>query len=135
MSSNDQFTVRVKKFISNPLLSRKQFCIEILHPGRSNVSKTELKERIAKQFKIKDSKTVVLFGLKTLFGGGISTGFGLIYDNMSSLKRYERHYRLVRLGLEQVETKMGRRAKKELKNRRKKVRGKDKAKCSAGKKK
>ncbi|BAM42265.1 40S ribosomal protein S24 [Theileria orientalis] len=135
MSSADQISVRVKKFLSNPVLNRKQFSLEVLHPGRSNVSKAELKEKLAKQFKVKDSKTVVLFGLKTLFGGGRSTGFGLIYDNLASLKRYEHNYRLIRLGLEEAKPKLGRRAKKELKNRRKKVRGKAKAKCTAGKKK
>ncbi|KAK1442731.1 40S ribosomal protein S24 like protein [Babesia gibsoni] len=135
MSTTDQFSIRVKKFMTNPLLSRKQFCVDVLHPGRANVSKNDLRDRIAKQFKIKDPKTLVLFGFKTFFGGGRSTGYCIIYDNLAILKKYEHHYRQVRLGLEEATKGMGRRAKKELKNRRKKVRGKEKAKCSAGKKK
>ncbi|KAK1938699.1 putative 40S ribosomal protein S24 protein [Babesia divergens] len=135
MASTDQFSIRVKKFMNNPLLARKQFCLDVLHPGRANVSKNDLRDRIAKQFKLKDPKTLVLFGFKTYFGGGRSSGYCVIYDNLASLKKYERRYRQVRLGLEEAPKAMGRRAKKELKNRRKKVRGKEKAKCSGGKKK
>ncbi|GFE54632.1 40S ribosomal protein S24 [Babesia ovis] len=135
MATSDQFSIRVKNFMTNPLLARKQFGMEVLHPGRANVSKNDLRDRIAKQFKIKDPKTIVLFGFKTYFGGGMSSGYCVIYDTLANLKKYERHYRQVRLGLEEPLKGMGRRAKKELKNRRKKVRGKEKAKCSAGKKK
>jgi len=31
------------------------------------------------------------------FGGGKSTGFGLIYDNLDSAKKFEPKYRLVRV--------------------------------------
>ncbi|ORM40661.1 40S ribosomal protein S24-2 [Babesia sp. Xinjiang] len=135
MATTDQFSIRMKNFMTNPLLSRKQFAMEVLHPGRSNVSKNDLRDRIAKQFKVKDPKTIVLFGFKTYFGGGMSSGYCVIYDTLANLKKYEHHYRQVRLGLEEPLKAMGRRAKKELKNRRKKVRGKEKAKCAAGKKK
>ncbi|KAL0437469.1 UNVERIFIED_CONTAM: 40S ribosomal protein S24-1, partial [Sesamum radiatum] len=32
-------TIRTRKFMTNRLLSRKQFVIDVLHPGRPNVSK------------------------------------------------------------------------------------------------
>jgi hypothetical protein len=32
-------TLRTRKFMTNRLLSRKQFVLEVLHPGRANVSK------------------------------------------------------------------------------------------------
>ncbi|KAK2198234.1 bifunctional Ribosomal protein S24e/Ribosomal protein L23-L15e core domain superfamily [Babesia duncani] len=131
----DQFSVRIKKFITNPLLSRKQFSLDVLHPGIGNVSKDDLKKKVAKLFKIKDEQTVVVFGLKTLFGGGRSSCFCVVYDTVQHMKKYERQYRLIRLGIEQAPQKMGRRALKEVKNRRKKVRGKEKAKINAGKKK
>nr|ACG38290.1 hypothetical protein [Zea mays] len=41
-------TLRTRKFMTNRLLSRKQFVLEVIHPGRPNVSKAELKERLAK---------------------------------------------------------------------------------------
>jgi len=41
--------------------------------------------------------TVFVFGLQTNFGGGKSTGFGLIYDSVDSAKKYEPKYRLIRV--------------------------------------
>lgn len=38
-----------------------------------------------------------MFGLKTKFGGGSSTGFGLIYDDEESQKKFEPKHRLVRV--------------------------------------
>jgi small subunit ribosomal protein S24e len=32
------------------------------------------------------------------FGGGKSTGFGLIYDDLKAAKQFEPKYRLVRVG-------------------------------------
>ena len=32
------------------------------------------------------------------FGGGKSTGFGLIYDTLEAAKRFEPKYRLIRVG-------------------------------------
>jgi ribosomal protein S24E len=32
-------TVRTRKFMTNRLMSRKQFIVDVLHPGRANVSK------------------------------------------------------------------------------------------------
>jgi ribosomal protein S24E len=89
-------TVRTRKFITNRLLARKQFVVEVLHPGRANVSKTDLSEQLASQYKA-DKARVVVFGLRTHFGGGRSTGFGLIYDDEPSQKRFEPRYRLVRV--------------------------------------
>lgn len=39
-----------------------------------------------------------MFGLQTQFGGGKTTGFALIYDSPEAMKKYEPHYRLVRVG-------------------------------------
>ena len=40
-------TIRTRKFITNRLLARRQFVVDILHPSRANVSKAELQEKIA----------------------------------------------------------------------------------------
>ena len=48
--------------------------VDVIHPGRPNVSKKELKEKIAAMYKVNDGLAVVLFGFKTKFGGGRSTG-------------------------------------------------------------
>ena len=110
--------------------------VDVLHPGRANVSKKELKEVIGGMFKA-DSKLVILFGFKTKFGGGKSTGFCLIYDNENSMMKFEPKHRMVREGLA-TKVERSRKAMKEAKNKRLKIRGtgasiaKHKAKRAAG---
>jgi len=95
--------------------------VDILHPGRANVAKKELQEVVGGMFKA-DPKLTILFGFKTKFGGGKSTGFCLIYDNEESMIKFEPKHRLVRLGLtEKVDR--SRKAMKEAKNKGKKIRG------------
>merc|ERR1712087_454544 len=118
----------------NPLLGRRQFVLDIIHPGMANVSKKDLSTKLSSMYKVHDSQCIQLFGFKTAFGGGRSTGFGLIYENMDKMKKFEPKYRLVRAGLTSTKGKVGRRAKKDSKNRAKKGRGKDKAKGKAAKK-
>ena len=89
-------TIRTRKFITNRLLARRQFVVDVLHPSRPNVSKAELSERLASIYKT-DKERVVTFGLRTAFGGGRSTGFGLIYDDEASQKKFEPKYRLIRV--------------------------------------
>merc|ERR1712066_229561 len=113
---------------------RKQFVLDIIHPSLANVSKKDLGTKLASMYKVHDAQCIQLFGFKTAFGGGRSTGFGLIYDNMDKLKKFEPKYRLKRAGVGGDKAGAGRRAKKDTKNRRKKVRGKEKTKCSGGKK-
>jgi small subunit ribosomal protein S24e len=91
-------TLRTSKFITNRLLNRKQFVLTVLHPSRSNVSRTELGTKLAALYKT-DAKRVVVFGLQTKFGGGMSQGFGLVYDDEESQKKFEPKYRLVRVSV------------------------------------
>jgi len=100
--------------------------IDVLHPGRANVSKVyivsfffscflicfflmifgiwhwysmkaELKEKLASLYEVKDPNSIFVFKFRTHFGGGKSTGFGLIYDSVESAKKYEPKYRLIRV--------------------------------------
>lgn len=71
---------------------------DILHPGRANISKTELSEKLASLYKAQKEQ-VQVFGLRTQFGGGKTTGFALIYDSPEALKKFEPKYRLIRVGL------------------------------------
>jgi ribosomal protein S24E len=59
--------------------------------------KAELKEKLARIYDVKDPNTVFVFKFRTHFGGGKSTGFGLIYDSVENAKKYEPKYRLVRV--------------------------------------
>lgn len=118
--SGNAVLVKTRKFKKNPLLSRKQFIVDVIHPGRPNVPKSELQEVVAGMYKT-DSKLVALFGFRTKFGGGKSTGFCLIYDNEEAQRKFEPKHRQVRLGLiEKKET--SRKAIKEAKNKGKKIR-------------
>merc|ERR1712066_162989 len=96
------------------------------------VSKQDLAKKLASMYKVHDSQCIQLFGFKTAFGGGRSTGFGLIYENLDKMKKFEPKYRLARAGMKDSKTKVGRRAKKDSKNRMKKARGKEKTKAGAG---
>ncbi|KAF9090355.1 ribosomal 40S subunit protein S24B, partial [Mortierella sp. AM989] len=78
-------------------------------------------------------EVVFCFGFRTAFGGGKSTGFALIYDNLESAKKFEPKYRLVRHGLMEIK-KASRKQRKERKNRSKKLRGTKKAKAAVAKK-
>uniref|UniRef100_A0A6N2KU09 40S ribosomal protein S24 n=6 Tax=Salix TaxID=40685 RepID=A0A6N2KU09_SALVM len=121
-------TIRTRKFMTNRLLSRKQFIIDVLHPGRANVSKAELKEKLGNLYEVKDQNTIFVFKFRTHFGGGKSTGFGLIYDTVDNAKKYEPKYRLIRNGLA-TKIEKSRKQMKERKNRSKKVRGVKKTKA------
>lgn len=90
-------TIRTRKFMTNRLLSRKQFIIDVLHPGRANVSKAELKEKLSRMYEVKDPNAIFVFKFRTHFGGGKSTGFGLIYDSVENAKKFEPKYRLIRV--------------------------------------
>lgn len=76
---------------------------------------------------------IFCFGFKTIFGGGRSTGFALIYDSLKDAKAIEPKYRLARHGLYE-KPKTSRKQRKERKNRMKKVRGMKKLKVGTGKK-
>lgn len=77
-------------------MARRQFVVDVLHPGRPNVPNAELSEKLAALYK-SDKARVVPFGFRTHFGGGRSTGFALIYDDEESQKKFEPRYRLVRV--------------------------------------
>ena len=93
----------------------------------SSTLQSELREKLAKMYDIADATQVSLFGFRTAFGGGKSTGFGLIYDDLDAMKKFEPKHRLVRAGLKEASQK-SRKQIKEKKNRLKKVRGTKKAK-------
>lgn len=118
------------------LLPTTQMVVDVIHPGRANVSKSELSDLLAGMYKT-DSKLTILFGFKTKFGGGKSTGFCLIYDNQDAMMKFEPKHRMIRKGLTEKK-EQSRKAIKEAKNKGLKIRGtgasiaKHKAKRSQG---
>ena len=108
MVKDSVVTVRTRKFMTNRLLNRKQFVtlnfnlikyfqvVDINHSGRTSLPKEEVKKRLVNLYKVNDPNTVFVFGFQTKFGGGKSSGFGLIYDDVADAKRFEPQYRLIR---------------------------------------
>merc|ERR1739840_92051 len=121
-------TIRTRKYMLNRLLCRRQMVVDVLHPGKSSVAKADIREKLAKMYNCTADR-VFVFGFKTNFGGGKSTGFTMDYA-----KKFEPKYRLVRQGVIEPKAKVSRKQKKERKNRTKKVRGTAKAKVGSGKK-
>merc|ERR1739846_275123 len=83
--SEGTVTVRTRKYMTNRLLARRQMVVDVLHPNRPSVPKTEIREKLAKMYKCTPDR-IFAFGFQTNFGGGKSTGFALIYDSMDWLR-------------------------------------------------
>ena len=75
----------------------------MIHADLPNVSKTDIKAKLAKMLKAKED-AIVVFGLKTKFGGGKSTGFALIYDNADAKKKYDMKKRLMNVSKKLIQT-------------------------------
>ena len=91
--------------------------VDVIHPGRAPVSKKDVREHIAKLHKAQ-AVNVVVYGFSTLFGGGRSTGFALIYDSAEDMKKFEPRFRLLRVDMGTKKT----RSRKQWKDLKKKKR-------------
>jgi len=118
----DTVTLRTRKFMRNALLARKQMVVDILHAGKPNISKDDLRNKLAELYKA-NKDAVSVFGLRTHFGGGKTTGFALIYDSPESLKQFEPRYRQIRYGFATKIEKPSRQQRKQRKNKQKELRG------------
>ena len=112
-----QVTIRTRKFIRNPLLQRRQFVVEVIHPGQAPVARADVEAELAKMYKV-DPKLVWVFGFKTKFGGGQSTGFGLVYDSEEAALQFEPKWRLIRADMATPKT----RSRKQWKDLKRKLR-------------
>merc|ERR1711912_16992 len=129
MSTKGTVTIRPRKMITNRLLCRRQMILDVHHPGLATPDKEMGKEMIAEYLsKAKrhkaDKEATMIFGMKTKFGGGRSSCFALVYDSVDAAKKYEPKHRLIRSGFQnKPELVVGRKQRKEKKNREKKFRG------------
>lgn len=97
-------------------MGRRQFVVDVLHPGLAGVSKDDLREKLAGMYN-SEKDAVSVFGLSTQFGGGKTTGFGLIYDSAEALKKFDTRYRQIRYGLAEKVDKTNRQQRRQKKNR------------------
>lgn len=119
--------------MTNRLMFRKQMIVDVIHPGIACCSKIDIRAKLGQMYNA-DPETIFVFGVKTAFGGGKSSGFALIYDTLEAAMRFEPKFRLQRHKLIEIK-KSGRKQRKEKKNRAKKIRGAKKHKASAAAKK
>ena len=54
--------------------------VELIHPEMANVPKAQIKAKLASILKAKED-CIAIYGLKTKFGGGRTTGFAHVYDS------------------------------------------------------
>ena len=66
----------------------------LLYPTCSTASSAS---RPPFNLQVQDTSCCLLFGFKVAFGGGRSTGFGMIYDSLVAAKKFEPKYRLTRV--------------------------------------
>lgn len=62
----------------------------------ANVPKAQIKAKLAQVLKAKE-ENIAIYGLKTKFGGGRSSGFALIYDTTDARKKYDSKMNLRRV--------------------------------------
>jgi small subunit ribosomal protein S24e len=118
---SDKFVLYARKQLNNPLLGRRQLQVELIHPESGSISREQIKEKLSTMFKVK-TETISIFGLHSKFGGGRSTGFAFIYNNLDDRKKYDMKKNLLREKLFE-KGKKTRKQKKEIKGRVNKVRG------------
>lgn len=70
--------------------------VDVIHPSLANLSKENIREKLGKLYKV-EKDVIFVFGFRTCFGGGRSTGFALIYDDLAAAKKFEPKFRLVRV--------------------------------------
>lgn len=62
--------------------------IDLIHPEVGGVTKAQIRAEMGKRFKV-DEERISVRGLKTKFGGGRSSGFAAIYDDLDARKKYD----------------------------------------------
>jgi small subunit ribosomal protein S24e len=113
--------LRIRKYIVNTLLDRKQFVLDLKHPGSSAPTREDIKDLVARKLKA-NKDLVVVFGLQTVFGGGTTNGFGFVYNNLDALKKVEPKHRLIKAKLAE-KGKFTRRQRKNARKQKMKVWG------------
>jgi len=121
--ADSSYTIRTRKLMTNRLLMRKQMIVDIIHPQKPCPSRATLTEKVATMFKANDTKCISLFGFRTAFGGGKTTGFCLVYDNLAAFLKFEPRHRQIRNSVGKHREIVPRQQRKERKNRDKKFTG------------
>ena len=68
----------------------------MIHPELAGVKKAEIKATIGKKFKASEDR-IAVFGVRAKFGGGRSSGFVTVYDDLDARKKYDNKQNLARV--------------------------------------
>ena len=71
-----------------PLLDQFLQVVELIHPEMSGVKKADIRAQMGKKFKVSEDR-ISVFGVKPRYGGGRSSGFVSIYDDLDARKKYD----------------------------------------------
>ena len=70
----------------------------MIHPEMAGVKKADIKVQIAKKFKVQEDR-ISVFGIKAKYGGGRSTGFVSVYEDMDARRKYDTKTQLFRVSI------------------------------------
>ena len=68
----------------------------MLHPEQSGVKKATIKAEMSKKFKASEDR-IAVFGIRNKFGGGRSSCFVHVFDDLDSRKKYDTKANLARV--------------------------------------
>uniref|UniRef100_A0A5F8H3U7 Small ribosomal subunit protein eS24 n=1 Tax=Monodelphis domestica TaxID=13616 RepID=A0A5F8H3U7_MONDO len=109
---NDTVTIRPRRLMTSRFLQNKQIVIDVLHPGKAELRKTDLNHFKSHKMYKTAPDVIFVFGFRTHFGRSKTTGFGLCFY----AKGNESKHRLKKHSLYKKE-KTSRKQNKEGKNR------------------
>jgi small subunit ribosomal protein S24e len=90
--------IKIGRETSNPLLSRREYEVEIAHAEAPTPKREELRVRLAEVLKVPKDRLVVE-SLHPSFGSPLTRGIVHVYESREALEKTEREHILVRNGL------------------------------------
>ena len=72
--------------------------VDLIHPEMAGVAKANIRAQIGKKFKVSEDR-VSVFGVKPKYGGGRSSCFVSIYDDVDARKKYDTKTQLFRVSI------------------------------------
>mmetsp|Transcript_63478 Transcript_63478/g.137443 ORF Transcript_63478/g.137443 Transcript_63478/m.137443 type:complete len:111 (-) Transcript_63478:82-414(-) len=96
--------------------------LKIDHPGAGNVTRKAVQARLASIMRCKDEQIIVM-NLACQFGGGVTNGYALVYNDLNDLKKFSLNHFLVRNKIVEATKKKARKTIKTDKNKRNKYLG------------
>jgi ribosomal protein S24E len=127
----NRYTLSLADVVDDALLERKQMNIEVLHPNIRCPNFNTLKLELAQRFGVNDV-CVSFVKLEPAFGGGKSVGVVHVYNNFDAKVKFDKTHLMVRTGQLPRSNRAPRKARKNIKVKCRKLRGKAKVKVRDG---